>query len=103
MRMRNLAKGQTLVFYVSFEVENDIRNRLNLEQSQTLTVDNIIRWSITQTWNDLSRQVPYWARQGLRHRKQGESLEKVFKLKAGDSANYEDVNTWFLRKVSDSL
>ncbi|KAM3474189.1 hypothetical protein MY8738_008005 [Beauveria namnaoensis] len=73
MRMRNLGNGQTLVFYVSFEVENSIRSLLRLSDEQPLTIDYIIQWSILQTQASITRQIPHWAKQGRRHGEQAEA------------------------------
>ncbi|KAM3521004.1 hypothetical protein NHJ13051_006526 [Beauveria bassiana] len=73
MRMRNLGNGQTLVFYVSFEVENSIRSLLRLSDEQPLTIDYLIQWSILQTQASITRQIPHWAKQGRRHGEQAEA------------------------------
>ncbi|KAM3510728.1 hypothetical protein MY11210_005654 [Beauveria gryllotalpidicola] len=75
MRMRNLGNGQTLVFYVSFEIENSIRSLLRLSDEQPLTIDCIIQWSILQTQASITRQIPHWAKQGRRHGEQAEAWE----------------------------
>ncbi|ATY64974.1 very large low complexity [Cordyceps militaris] len=94
MRMRNLGKGQTLVFYVSFEVENDIRKLLQLPHDQPLTIDRIIQWSISQTQASITRQMPHWAKQGRRHKLQSEAWEEVLKIKP-TSEEYEGIEEQF--------
>ncbi|KAJ3496215.1 hypothetical protein NLG97_g2827 [Lecanicillium saksenae] len=88
MRMRNLGKGQTLIFYVSVEVEREIRNLLSISHDQPLTINVIVQWSISQTWRGLAHQVPYWAKQGIQHKRHREEMDKVFKLEP-QSNSYE--------------
>ncbi|TQV92450.1 very large low complexity protein [Cordyceps javanica] len=76
MRMRNLDSGQTLTFYVSFEIENDIRNHLKLSNGQPLYTQHVIEWSITtQTWVTLERQIRYWAKQGEKYIEKADKTE----------------------------
>lgn len=98
MRMRNLGKGQTLVFYVSFEVESDIRNLVRLPKGQPVTIDRIIQWSIAQTQTSITRAMPHWAKQGRRFKAQSEAWEGVFKIKPPTAQNYEGIQDEFTRK-----
>ncbi|KAK8146801.1 hypothetical protein G3M48_002566 [Beauveria asiatica] len=98
MRMRNLGNGQTLVFYVSFEVENSIRSLLHLSEEQSLTIDYIIQWSILQTQSSITRQIPNWAKQGRRHGEQAEAWGSVFSIKHPTATKYEGIQELFVRK-----
>ncbi|KAM3439274.1 hypothetical protein MY4824_002803 [Beauveria thailandica] len=95
MRMRNLGNGQTLVFYVSFEIENSIRSLLHLSNEQPLTIDYIIQWSILQTQSSITRQIPHWAKQGRRHGEQAEAWKSVFSIKHPTAAKYEGIQELF--------
>ncbi|KAM3558554.1 hypothetical protein ARSEF4850_004540 [Beauveria asiatica] len=103
MRMRNLGNGQTLVFYVSFEIENSIRSLLHLSDEQPLTIDYIIQWSILQTQSSITRQIPHWAKQGRRHGEQAEAWKSVFSIKHPTAAKYEGIQELFVRKGINSV
>ncbi|KAJ6790435.1 hypothetical protein PWT90_03013 [Aphanocladium album] len=103
MRMRSLGKGQTLTFYVGFEIEIDIRNRFDHSADDLLTIDDIIKWSITQTWTSLTRQMPLWAKQGVRHKQQNEAMDKVFNIKPSPTSNYEGIEDFFIQNGSSSI
>lgn len=103
MRMRNLGNGQTLVFYVSFEVENSIRSLLRLSDEQPLTIDYIIQWSILQTQASITRQIPHWAKQGRRHGEQAEAWKSVFSIKHPTAAKFEGIQELFIRKGINSV
>ncbi|KAM3489888.1 hypothetical protein MY3957_006831 [Beauveria namnaoensis] len=91
MRMRNLGNGQTLVFYVSFEVENNIRSLLRLSDEKPLTIDYIIQWSILQTQASIMRQIPHWAKQGRRYGEQAEAWKFVFSIKHPTATKLEGI------------
>ncbi|KXH25073.1 hypothetical protein CSIM01_12989 [Colletotrichum simmondsii] len=68
MRMRKLGKGQSVVFFISREIEQKIgllRGRTG-SSSDEITVSDVLCWAITETCNDLRRAVPLWLTQGLR-------------------------------------
>lgn len=103
MRMRNLGNGQTLAFYVSFEVENDIRNHLALTKEKPLSTEHIIVWSVAQTWAGLQRQMPYWAKQGERHIEQSEAWQRVFDMENASSNHYENMEQRFIKRGLNSV
>lgn len=103
MRMRNLGHGQTLTFYVSFDIESDIRQRLHLEAEEPITTASIIHWSIAQTTNGLTRLMPYWAKQGRRHEEQSEAWRKIFKWKHPPASKFEGIQETFVRKGVNSV
>lgn len=103
MRMRNLGKGQTLVFYVSFEVENDIRNLVRLPSNQPLTIDCIVRWSIAQTHTSITRAMPHWAKQRRRHKAQSEAWARVLNIRHPAAYKYEGIEDDFIRKGINSV
>ncbi|KAF2131741.1 hypothetical protein P153DRAFT_336326 [Dothidotthia symphoricarpi CBS 119687] len=66
MRLRQLGKGQSVVFVVSQEIETKIRERMRKSLDDPIDVIDILCWSIGETWTDLSRSMPLWATQGRR-------------------------------------
>ncbi|KAJ8109131.1 hypothetical protein OPT61_g7683 [Boeremia exigua] len=72
MRMRKLGKGQSVVFFVPRDIEEEIRlvrHQENMEPAR-FTVSDILSWAITETCKDQRRAVPIWLNQGLRFAKQ---------------------------------
>lgn len=103
MRMRNLGHGQTLTFYVSFDIESDIRQRLQLGEDEPITTANIIHWSITQTTNGLTRLMPYWAKQGRRHEEQSKTWDMIFNWKSPPASKFEGIQERFVRAGVNSV
>lgn len=65
MRMRELGKGQSVVFCVPC----DIQMKMRAHGLVDFTVEDILEWAICETWRDASRSIPIWATQGKRHQK----------------------------------
>lgn len=66
MRMRKLGKGQSVVFTVPAEIENKICAMKAGSEDESLTVQDVIVWTIKETWTDTARSAPLWASQGHR-------------------------------------
>lgn len=67
MRLRQLGKGQSVVFMASQEICTKVCERTNQKIDEPLSVVNVLCWSISETWQDLSRSMPLWAVQGHRY------------------------------------
>ena len=67
MRLRKLGKGQSVVFLASQEICTKICERAEQSSEESITVANVLCWSICETWLDLSRSMPLWAVQGHRY------------------------------------
>lgn len=65
MRMRELGRGQSVLFCVPDEIAMNIRT---LAGRPGLDVSDILEWAIRETWRDARRSIPIWAAQGRRHR-----------------------------------
>ncbi|OAA53732.1 hypothetical protein ISF_08671 [Cordyceps fumosorosea ARSEF 2679] len=98
MRMRSLGKGQTLVFYLSFEAENNIRVLLQLSDKQPIAVEHIVQWSIVQTQTSIARQMPLWAKQGRRYEKKNKAWNYVLNMKNPSADSYEGIEQSFIQK-----
>lgn len=71
MRMRKLGKGQSVVFFVPRDVEEEIRlvcQRENMGPTG-FTVSDVLSWTIVETCRDQRRALPIWLNQGLRFTK----------------------------------
>ncbi|KAH6974679.1 hypothetical protein EDB80DRAFT_830861 [Ilyonectria destructans] len=68
MRMRKLGKGQTVVFCIPREIEQKILLLLGQElpSSHNITVSDVLCWAITETCQNMRREVPLWLTQGIR-------------------------------------
>ncbi|KAM6508481.1 hypothetical protein FALCPG4_018328 [Fusarium falciforme] len=68
MRMRKLGKGQTVVFCIPREIEQKILLLLGQEPSgsHSITVSDVLCWAITETCQNMRREVPLWLTQGIR-------------------------------------
>ncbi|KAJ8116579.1 hypothetical protein OPT61_g2025 [Boeremia exigua] len=67
MRLRKLGKGQSVVFIASQEICSKICERTDQKPDEPISVMNVLCWSISETWIDLSRSMPLWAVQGHRY------------------------------------
>ncbi|KAI0294837.1 hypothetical protein B0F90DRAFT_1754427 [Multifurca ochricompacta] len=71
MRMRQLGKGQSVMFFAPGEVDRRIRNLIPSEGGPCYRVDvlDILRWAMHETCEDTRHHLPHWAEQGLDHHK----------------------------------
>ena len=61
--MRKLGEGHSLVFIASSEVANLIRNATGIKHGN-ITTEDIVFWSIKETWRQLQADLPAWVLQG---------------------------------------
>ncbi|KXJ86074.1 hypothetical protein Micbo1qcDRAFT_219949 [Microdochium bolleyi] len=68
MRMRELGKGQSVVFCVPIEILRKI-NRLmdHADEERGIQPVDVLAWAISDTWQDARRLTALWAMQGERH------------------------------------
>jgi hypothetical protein len=68
--MRQLGKGQSVMFFAPGEVDRRIRSRIpNGASSGRVRVIDVLRWAMQETCEDIRHHLPYWAQQGLDHHK----------------------------------
>lgn len=67
MRMRLLGKGQAITFLVPEEIFTKIYERTHKLSNTPIEVNDVLCWSIVESWDDLKRSIPLWAVQGHRH------------------------------------
>ncbi|KAJ4374686.1 hypothetical protein N0V86_007559 [Didymella sp. IMI 355093] len=70
MRLRQLGKGQSVCFMVPEDIQMRILERNRKPEGSQIEVEDIICWSIGETWDDLRRSMPLWAVQGHRFERQ---------------------------------
>ncbi|KAF2437256.1 hypothetical protein P171DRAFT_459255 [Karstenula rhodostoma CBS 690.94] len=61
IRMRKLGKSQTVIFCVSQEIQTKILKASQKTNASTITVADILEWSMHETLDDLRRNMPLWA------------------------------------------
>ncbi|KAH9048936.1 hypothetical protein EDB84DRAFT_1261517 [Lactarius hengduanensis] len=69
MRMRQLGKGQSVMFFAPGEVDRRIRRLIpggNGPENDVQVID-ILRWAMHETCRDISHHLPHWAQQGVDH------------------------------------
>ncbi|KAH9017600.1 hypothetical protein EDB84DRAFT_1276503 [Lactarius hengduanensis] len=69
MRMRQLGKGQSVVFFAPGEVDRRIRGLIprGQESDNGVQVIDILRWTMHETCWDIAHHLPHWAQQGVDH------------------------------------
>jgi len=68
MRMRQLGKGHSVMFFAPGEVDRRIRD-LRPSQMAPVRVPDVLRWAMHETCEDIRHHLPQWAQQGLDHNK----------------------------------
>ncbi|KIM24742.1 hypothetical protein M408DRAFT_331697 [Serendipita vermifera MAFF 305830] len=63
MRMRQLGHGHSLVFAASEEIYGHIRATINSDEEE-ITSEDVIFWSIKETWRQMQENLPAWEVQG---------------------------------------
>ncbi|KAH9980609.1 hypothetical protein BJV74DRAFT_798017 [Russula compacta] len=71
MRMRQLGKGHSVMFFAPGEVDRRIRSLIPSETDPgcRIQVLDVLRWAMHETCEDIRHHLPYWAEQGLDHHK----------------------------------
>ncbi|KAI9432129.1 hypothetical protein H4582DRAFT_1999398 [Lactarius indigo] len=74
MRMRQLGKGHSVMFFAPAEVDRCIRGLIPSGEASGssgshIRVLDVLRWAMHETCEDIRRHLPHWAQQGLDHHK----------------------------------
>ena len=71
MRMRQLGKGHSVMFFAPGEVDRRIRSLIpgGMASGGCIRVLDVLRWAMQETCEDIYQHLPYWAQQGLDHHK----------------------------------
>jgi hypothetical protein len=69
MRMRQLGKGQSVMFFAPGEVDRRIRKLIPSDRGCHCRVQvlDILRWTMHETCEDIRHHLPHWAQQGFDH------------------------------------
>ena len=69
MRMRQLGKGHSVMFFAPGEVDRRIRGLIpsGLAAGDRIRVMDVLRWAMHETCEDIHHHLPFWAQQGLDH------------------------------------
>jgi hypothetical protein len=90
MRLRKLGHGQSITFIVPEEIAIKIRELTAKSLDDSITVNDVICWSISETWHDLKRSMPLWAVQGQRFENHKHLLNGINTTKGQAEAFLED-------------
>ena len=77
MRIRKLGKGQTVVFAVNEDIEMKILACTAKQSGDAVVLEDVIRWSISETFIETRRAMPLWAVQGERFLRQQDLWNEV--------------------------
>jgi len=71
MRMRQLGKGHSVMFFAPGEVDSRIRSLIpgGTAPGNRIRVLDILRWAMHETCQDIRHNLPHWAQQGLDYQK----------------------------------
>ncbi|RDW69108.1 uncharacterized protein DSM5745_08868 [Aspergillus mulundensis] len=98
MRMRDLGKGQSVVFCMPAEIKTKILSLIGKPDNYTIEVSDVLRWAVSETWVEMQRNIPLWAVQGERFERQC-----ILWRKARGGAIPENHAKLFLEPESQSL
>ncbi|KAG6816476.1 hypothetical protein H0H87_005763 [Tephrocybe sp. NHM501043] len=75
MRMRQLGRGQSVIFLAPLEVDRSIRAcaLFPLEGSAQITAADILRWTMWNTCAHIQRCLPHWAQQGIEYKRRNDA------------------------------
>jgi hypothetical protein len=67
--MRQLGKGQSVMFFAPGEVDRRIRNLIPSDRGccRRIQVLDILRWAMYESCEDIRHHLPHWAQQGFDH------------------------------------
>ena len=86
--MRQLGKGQSVMFFAPGEVDRRIRGLILAGEESAeggIRVIDILRWAMRETCEDITRNIPHWAHQGLDHDRRFSAYKEY--LSTGDVTN----------------
>ena len=80
MRMRKLGRGHSVMFFAPPKVDWNIRVvTAKTDPDTSITNVDILRWAIHETWTDIEQRAPYWALQGMSHKKRCDAWSRFWK------------------------
>lgn len=70
--MRDLGKGQSVVFCIPEEIKVQIFERTRKSDNTSIEVSDVLIWAISETYLEIRRSMALWRAQGLRFERQQE-------------------------------
>ncbi|KAL4994276.1 hypothetical protein BDV10DRAFT_189152 [Aspergillus recurvatus] len=101
MRMRKLGKGQSVVFCIPQEIQSKILSIIGKPSGYDISVSDVLRWAVSETWVDMQRSIPLWAIQGERFERQNNLWGKARRY--GETQMSKTQAEEFLEQESQSL
>ncbi|KAG2113634.1 hypothetical protein BD769DRAFT_1364038 [Suillus cothurnatus] len=68
MRMRKLGHGHSVMFFAPPEVDRNIRDVNNKDDTEDIHVSDILVWAMTETCSDIQHHAPQWLQHGMDYR-----------------------------------
>ena len=92
MRMRQLGRGQSVMFFAPGEVDRRIRGLVprGQESNDGVRVIDVLRWAMHETCWDIEHHLPHWAQQGVDHHRRFSAYKQY--NSTGDLGNLK--NSW---------
>ena len=129
MRMRQLGKGHSVMFFAPGEVDRRIRSlrTSGMASGARIRVLDVLRWAMHETCEDIRHHLPHWAQQGLDHNKrfaaykkykstedlevlknawlqrESRTLEEMYLVSPGDTTSPEMYNVSSIRERIEQL
>lgn len=82
--MRQLAKGQTVLFFVNSEVQSKIRTLVSKPADGSIEVADVLKWAMHETFAETWRAIPIWAVQGERFLIQAQYWQDIYATGTAD-------------------
>ncbi|KAG8923741.1 hypothetical protein FRC02_010929 [Tulasnella sp. 418] len=102
MRMRNLGRGHSVIFFAPLEVDLAIREAANLHPDDQVRVKDILLWTMFESCSEVVHRLPQWAQQGVDHRKREKAWSK-FKNAKNTQLSSTSLESAWVRKEARSL
>lgn len=99
--MRQLGKGQSVVFCVPEEIQHRIQALSTKSTESWISVADVLAWSISETWLDAKRCMALWAVQGKRYQRQ-QKVWTSHRDQGGHTLSEEDADQ-FLEPEAQTL
>jgi hypothetical protein len=65
--LRKLGKGQSVVFVSPLEVQTKILECCGKQNANLIEVEDVLLWTMQNSWDFTKKGMPLWATQGFRH------------------------------------
>jgi hypothetical protein len=100
MRMRQLGKGHSVMFFAPGEVDRRIRSLIpdRMATEGRIRVLDVLRWTMHETCEGINHFLPFWAQQGLDHRTRFAAYEEY-----RSAGHLEDLRNAWLQSEPETL